>query len=231
MEDTEKTTQFSASEALSKAWPLFKKDWAILLGVLAITTVISFVFSYVLDSYEQEPQTQTLFFTVLLINILNWIVSTLLTISWTNVYLRSSRSQETSLSDMFTRWGRFLPYLGATILSGLIILGGFLLLIVPGIIWSIKYMFVPYLIIDKNIGVKESLAASEKMTEGIKWRLLSFGVVLGLVNIAGLLALVVGLFVTVPLTTLASFVLYNQLLKRLEENSSLAPELVETSAK
>jgi len=46
---------------------------------------------------------------------------------------------------------------------------GLISLIVPGIIWAIKYMFIPLLIVDKGMGVQETMTASDKMTNTINF--------------------------------------------------------------
>jgi len=92
---------------------------------------------------------------------------------------------------------------------------GFILLVVPGIYWAIKYSFSELLFIDKEIGIKEAFNLSGKMTQGIKWQLILFGLAILGINILGVLALGVGLIVTVPLSILSNLLLYTHLLSRL----------------
>lgn len=49
------------------------------------------------------------------------------------------------------------------------------------------------------------------MTEGVKWKLLGFCIVMGLINIVGLVALVVGVLVSFPVTNLAYLHIYRKL--------------------
>ena len=67
----------------------------------------------------------------------------------------------------------------------LIVLAGFILLIIPGIIWSIKYQYMIYLVIDKNMGIRESMKLSAAMTDGVKWDLLAFEFITGIINVLG----------------------------------------------
>ena len=64
----------------------------------------------------------------------------------------------------------------------LVMLGGLILLIIPGIIWAIKYMFVPLLILDKNMSVKEAFKASGKITNGYRWLLFAYSVLVGVIG-------------------------------------------------
>lgn len=97
----------------------------------------------------------------------------------------------------------FWTYLGASILLGLAIAVGFLLLIVPGIIFTLMFMFTTFIVIDRELGPVEAMKESRRITHGYKWRLLGFGLVLALVNLLGILALVIGLLVSIPVSSLA----------------------------
>jgi len=49
-----------------------------------------------------------------------------------------------------------------------------LLLIIPGIYYFLTYYFFQYFIIDKNSSIKEAFRSSYEITKGMKWKLLSF---------------------------------------------------------
>ena len=89
-----------------------------------------------------------------------------------------------------------LPLIGLAIVSGIGIMLGFVLLIVPGIIlllmWSVA---VPTLVIER-VGVFEALRRSYELTRGAKWRIFGLAIIifvaywllsiiLGLVGLAG----------------------------------------------
>jgi len=97
----------------------------------------------------------------------------------------------------------FWRYLGAAILTWLIVTVGFLLLIVPGVIAALGLYFASYFVIDRGAGPINALKQSWHMTKGHKWQLFLFSLVLIGLNLLGLLALVIGIFVTVPITWLA----------------------------
>jgi uncharacterized membrane protein len=97
----------------------------------------------------------------------------------------------------------FWRFLGTELLVGIIVFFGFLLLVVPGIIAAVGLGFAPYLVIDRAKGPIEALKESWRITQGHKWQLFLFGLALIGLNILGLLALVVGLLVSVPVTWLA----------------------------
>ena len=95
-------------------------------------------------------------------------------------------------------------------------MAGFILLIVPGIIWAIKYQFAQYLVIDKGYKPIEAIKKSGQITKDAKWSLLLLGLLSGLINVLGAIALVVGLFATVPTTMVAKAFVYRKLLEHPE---------------
>ena len=101
----------------------------------------------------------------------------------------------------------------ASIGYGLAIIGGILLLVVPGIIFAVALGMYPYFILDKKMGPMESLKASRVLTKGARWQLFVFGCVSLLLNLGGLLCLIVGLLWTIPATMIAMAYVYDQLSK------------------
>lgn len=107
----------------------------------------------------------------------------------------------------------FWRYLGMNILFivGLVI--GFILLIVPGIILAIGWSFAPYLVIEQGAGPVDALKRSWELTKGNRWTLFLLGLAFIGINILGFCALLVGLLVTLPVTTFAGVHAYRTLLK------------------
>lgn len=73
----------------------------------------------------------------------------------------------------------------------------------PGIIALLFFFFSPFIVIDRDMGPIDAMKASVEITKGNRWQLLGLVVVALLLNIVGILAFVVGLLVTIPITTLA----------------------------
>ncbi len=121
----------------------------------------------------------------------------------TAFYLDAHDNPETVTLSSLWHPQPFWNFLGATILTGLAIIVGLVLLIVPGIIFMLMYMFVMFIVIDRGLGPIKAMKESARITRGYKWQLLGFVLVLTLINLAGALALLVGLLVTVPVTSLA----------------------------
>ena len=81
----------------------------------------------------------------------------------------------------------------------------------------IRLGFYKYLIIDKkDITIRQAMRESMLITKGVTWKLFLFTILIGLINLLGLLCFVVGLLVTVPLSAIAYAYVYDKLLRRLE---------------
>lgn len=105
----------------------------------------------------------------------------------------------------------FLRYIGCMILYFLIVMGGFLLLIVPGFIWAYKYMLAPTLVLDKNMKVMDAIKLSGRISDGSKWKLFCLMMLIVGVNILGAICLLVGLTLTITMSGLAMVYAYRKL--------------------
>lgn len=97
-----------------------------------------------------------------------------------------------------------IPLLIMFILMGVLIVGGLVLLILPGIYLAIAYSFAPYLIIEKGMGVWESLETSRKAITQYWWRYFCLMLVSALLIIAGIIPLFIGLIWVLPIVTIAA---------------------------
>lgn len=75
---------------------------------------------------------------------------------------------------------------------------------------ALRYAFVQFAVLD-GAGVIESLHKSTDMTAGVKLRLLLFWLAMLGINLLGLLAFVVGLIVSIPISMLAYAHVYDKL--------------------
>lgn len=106
---------------------------------------------------------------------------------------------------------RVLPYLGTSLLVGLVTIGGLLLLIIPGIYWGLLYSFAPLITLVEGKNVP-ALARSKQLVGGrwweVFWRTFLFGLlVLGAtLAINSFLATIFGIlsFIYKPLGLLGS---------------------------
>ncbi len=88
-------------------------------------------------------------------------------------------------------------YLGivlANLLTGALIMLGFIMLVIPGIIVSCRLAFVGFLVMDKKLDPITAVEESWRMTRGYGWTILGMALLSFFIFIAGLCLLVVGVF-------------------------------------
>jgi GYF domain 2/Membrane domain of glycerophosphoryl diester phosphodiesterase len=90
----------------------------------------------------------------------------------------------------------------------------FLICMIPAMYFSINWMFVLPLISDKKMGVWGGLKTSWIMVHRHWFQVFGLAVVVGLINIGGVCACCIGLFVTVPLTLTALMCAYEDIFSR-----------------
>lgn len=211
------------SNALSIGWQKTKSNYSVLILSFLVLSAISIAFSLVRNfpsfvstiAKDSSGITLTTFilfaFLSPLLFIAEMAINNLTAIGFTKIQLNILDNKKTQVSDLFKTNGVYWQYLATSILVGLIVIGGLLLLIVPGIIWFLKYQFAMLLVVDKKLDITESIRKSGEITQGHKGWLFGFAIVLGLVNIVGALLLLIGLLVTIPLTTMAYIYVYRQI--------------------
>lgn len=148
---------------------------------------------------------------VIAMNVAIGLIFTLLEIGLVKISLDVSFGQKGEFSDLFSQAHLILKYLAGKILYTLIVAVGLVLLIVPGVIWAIKFRFFPYFIVDKEIGPIQALKESARITEGAKMDLLLLFILCGIILAAGAALVGLGLFMAIPVTLIAVAFTYHKL--------------------
>jgi hypothetical protein len=202
---------FSIEEALQYGWTIMKANIWLFVGVLIVAWVMVGI-PYAIAAFLQRWTSGLSF----LFRIVGWIVSIIISIGMITIALKFLDNQTPKFDDLFSFKLCFWKFLGASILTGLVIWAGLILLIIPGIYWALKFQFYGYFVVDKGCDPIESMRRSSKITQSVKWKLLAFGIVLAIINAVGAICLIVGLFVTVPITLVAYSMVYRKLLSQTE---------------
>lgn len=198
-------SQFSKKEAISFGFELAKENLFFFVILFIIVMFISGAISALSSLFRHEPAFGFVLW------LLQTIVNLVIGIGLINITLKLLDNKKSKYKDLFY-YKPIVNYFLASLVEGLIVIGGLILLIIPGIFFALRLQFTCYLIVDKNLGPVEAVKTSWKITKGNAWNLFFLGILLGLINILGLLCLIVGLFVTVPLTMLATTFVYRKLL-------------------
>lgn len=198
---------FSIGDAIKLGW---EKTWAhflFILGVTAISFIVSVITGRVQEILgEGAPLIGSIMF------VIGFVISSILTIGYYKIFLNLYDGKHADFKDLYKHYKLFWNYLVTSIIYGLAVIIGLVLLIVPGIYLAIKYMFALLIVIDEETTTPtEALAKSADITLGVKWSLLGFIILIILINLLGVLLLGVGLLVAIPLSTFATIYIYRRL--------------------
>ena len=108
-------------------------------------------------------------------------------------FLRAARGERLEIPHMFAAFRNYLSAVIACVLTGFIIGLGMLFLIIPGIYFACKLVFVPFLVVDKKLGPIASMQRSWEMTNGHAWTVFWMGLLAIPICFAGILCLIVGI--------------------------------------
>lgn len=212
--------KFYWREAVRFGWTVMKNNIGFFIGFLLVARIIPII-PDIIGVFVKKHSLILYIITNVASSVLYFIIE----IGFIRIALKFCSNEKGAFNDLFSCAHLFFKYLFASILYFLIVIGGLILLIVPGIIWAIKFGFYGYFIVDKEIGPIESLKKSSGITRGVKWDLFLFGLLLTGINLLGVLCLLVGLFATIPTTMIATAFVY----RTLKVQTEIVPE-TETSS-
>jgi len=231
-------------ELYKRSWELYKKKLSTLATLMAIPFVVSVILTLV-TQHAAQPATTTMtgnpfksvnFAAVgaaaLIVIVIFILVSVWIQIA--TIQIIDSPDNHPSLPQLLSKSaGLVLPLLLVGLLAGLVIVGGLILFIVPGIIFGLWYTFVTYaLVLDGQHG-RAALKASKALVKGrigkVFGRLFVFGLVIfGIEIVVGIVVLILpavarnivtdgysDFFVT-PLAAIFSYYLYRDLQGKLQ---------------
>jgi len=140
--------------------------------------------------------------------IVTQILSIFLSLGLTRIGLNVVSGKGFSIAMMFEGGKKLLPAIGATILYGVMVAIGLLLLIVPGIYLAMRYGQFLTAMVDRDLGIIESFQYSSSITTNNRMNLFLLALLGILIAIAGCLALCVGQFFALPVIGLSWIVAY-----------------------
>lgn len=206
---------FSTKEAVAFGWHSVFKDIKFFLLFALIAFIVNFVPEFIITNMNLSVLWPSLVLNIVM-RLAAFLLSLVISLAFITVGLKTADNQPRSLGDFFSSISRYGAYLAGAVIYTLVVIAGMILLIVPGVIWAIQYMFFGYFIVDQKLDAIASLQASARITKGLKGQLFLFVLVLLLINIAGMMAAMVGILITMPLTIIAVAWLYRRLNARYE---------------
>ncbi len=173
-------------------WQQMKKYFLPLLLVMLVVILAEIPSSLaeldVSDDFDVEP------FTIYHgIGVLYWfLILPVIQYGAHYVNLRAARNEEVEIKQMFMGFNKYLKVVLANLLMFFVVGLGLVILILPGIYVLCRLAFVPYLVMDQDLGPAAALEASWKMTKGYTFTVLGMGLLAFLILIVGLILVFVG---------------------------------------
>ena len=167
---------FSIKNILRSSYEFYLSKFIILIGITAVVYFLSVLFEYVVNSiFSVSP------ILGIIIGVAVAVIGMVFEIGYLKYLLKLVSGMHSSVEDLlkysYLIWRYFLGWLA----YGFVVVVGLALLVVPGVYLSIRFMFVPILIVDKELTIKEAFKKSTTLTKGVKWKLLGLALILGLI--------------------------------------------------
>ena len=179
-------SSFSVGEALTKGWQFFQVNVSKMVVLGAIYLVASIVPSYAVQMLAEDNSSLASLLSLAL-NV--W--GMYLTLGMTRYVLSLVRGGNPEVSTIFNNVDSLVNYLIMKIRYFIVIFGGLLLLVIPGIYFSLKYGFTLMLVADGKANGSEAFKMSAQMTEGRRLTLFVYAVASALLVGVGMILLVV----------------------------------------
>jgi uncharacterized membrane protein len=191
---------WSIEDALAVGWDRVKRWWPVLvLGWVGVSIATS-VLTEMLEAIG-FPR---------LAELVSLVLSSFLSIGLTRASLAAVRGQAPSFEQLIGGGDRLLAMIAATVLAMLAVAAGLVVFVIPGLVIALGLAFIYFTCVDEQLGPIAALERSWKLTDGCKLQLLGFGLVSLIVLVAGVLALVLGVFVAMPVIYVATAWIYTR---------------------
>ncbi len=202
--------QLDVGSAISYGWKKFSEN----VGPFILLVLAVFVAAIVLNILQGILTPNSGGFLALVwslaLSIVVMVVSFIIQAGVYRAGLGVTRGQQPSVS-MLTQTDNMVPYILTVILVGLGAFVGFLLCIIPGIIWLIFTAYAPILALDKGMSPVEAITTSLNWVKDNMGQVFLILLVSWVVYIAGALLCGVGLLVSIPVALVAIIYSYRAL--------------------
>ena len=158
-----------------------------------------------------KPASPSAIGVLFILNVISNVVSIFLGLGATRIGLRLVSGEPTDVRMLFGEGPKLLRAIGAYILYVLMVSVGLILLIVTGIYLAIRFGQFQTAIVDRDLGILDSLAYSSGVTTNNRLSLFGLTVLSMLIVLAGAIALCVGMIFAIPVVWLASLTAYRWL--------------------
>lgn len=240
---------FSIDKAISYGWNTFKKHPIVILYLL-ITFLLPYLLSFVLKFlittiFQNNSPAGTVL--EIIVSVAIGILSLIFSLGIIRILLNIFENKQLSIENLYQDYRQIVWYFLASLLTGLVMLISFvpaiilvllgffvfkdywMLFLIPAVITygvsiyvSLRLSQWQYVLVDKQTGSIDAIQKSWDITKGNTRKLLVLWIVEFFIVILGIIALIVGILVAVPVTYLMGIYVYKALMGEINTHSSKA---------
>jgi uncharacterized membrane protein len=153
----------------------------------------------------------------------DFVLSMIVNLGAIKIALKYRDGEKVEFANLFDSFGILPAFIAAAVLTALAVGIGLMFLIIPGIIIAVRFCFYGFFVIDEDAGPIDAIHRSVRLTEGVGFDLFLFAMLLAGINFLGVLALGLGLFVSIPVSILATAYVYRDLEQRRARGGETQP--------
>src|ERR1035441_1251212 len=191
---------------LRRGWALVRSDFWPLVGVTALVLVLWGAAGSVGKVSRSSSSTEISAWA------LGWLLCAPLMGGLYFHFLNKIRGGRVRTETAFSGFSNsFLQLVLAGLVSEVLTALGLVCCLLPGIYLSVAWFLTLPLVIDKRLDFWPAMRVSRKTISRHWWKFLGFLLMLGLVNLAGLMACGIGVFITIPVSLAALMYAYEDI--------------------
>lgn len=202
---------------LTRCWELFTANPLLVFGAVllpAIPAVIIGVADGGLQiAAESDYEMASTYAIIRLgLTIASTLIGVFFQLGMVRIFLNLARGDEADIGMLVGGGRHYLAGFLASIIVGVAVMLGFILLIIPGIILSLGLQFTFYALVDRDLGAMDAVTESWRITDGHKVSIFVINFVIGILAIVfSCITLGIGYFAVVPVLSLTQAVMYHSL--------------------
>lgn len=218
-------TLIDIGQLLKNSWDFYKENFWNYAGIVLIPIVLSFIALFILTLAGVGGILFWKFgagFIFIFVAIVVYLA--LVTVGlWGGAALLYAVCYKEEKLDVFESFKKskylILPYFWVALLVSVVVFAGFILFVIPGIIFVIWFQFAEYALVKENIRGTKALSKSRELVKGYWWpiagRLVVLGVIVFVLSfIFGFIPVIGSFLATIlltPFTIIFSYLIYKNL--------------------
>lgn len=138
------------------------------------------------------------------------------------LFLKAMRDEEANLITLFDGFkNQYLNIILANLIVTALVIIGFVMLIIPGIIIACRLAFVSFLVMDKNLEPMKAVEKSWQMTKGHGWTIFFMAIISFFLVIGGIIVFIFGVLISIMWIHSAFASLYQAVLNEEDDDNPI----------